>query len=122
MSAGAFLITNYRTDNDILVPIRIQPETAQATFGGSINAAAAGSPSAGYPSATVSGSKRSIGIHPRTITVRITAGLPVGYLNNQTYKIPCLNSTVYLAAVKGAAAGYLGGTGTIVGKSPEAIV
>lgn len=122
MSAGAFEIYNYKTDGDILVPIRLQRETTEATFGGSINASPSGTPSSGYPSALVSKSKRAIGIHPRTVTVRITAGLPTGYLANQTYRIPCLNDTVYAAAVKGAAAGYLGGTGKVVGKSPEAIV
>jgi len=122
MSAGAFVLTSYETDAGTLVPIKLQPETLQATFGGGLNAAPTGAPAAGYPSATVSGSKRSIGIHPRTVTVRITSGLPLGYLNNQTYRIPCLSEAAYIAAVKGAAAGYLGGTGTVVGKSPESIV
>jgi len=122
MSAGAFVLTNYETDNGAVVPIKLQPETLQATFGGGANTPPSGTPDAGYPSATVSGSKRSIGIHPRTVTIRITGGLPLGYLNNQTHRIPCLTEAAYTAATKGAAAGYLGGTGTVVGKSPESIV
>ena len=122
MSSGAFDLVNYRTDDGVLIPIKIQPETAEATFGGAINSSPPGAPSSGYPSALVSGSRRSIGIHPRTVTIRITAGLPAGYLANQSYRIPCLNDTAYASATKGAAAGYLGGSGKVVSKSPEVIV
>jgi hypothetical protein len=122
MSAGAFTLTRYQTDAGDIVPIKLQPETLQATFGGVINNAPTGAPSAGFPSADVSGGRRSIGIHPRIVTVRITAGLPPGYQSPSTHRVACLNTAVYNAAVKGAAAGYLGGTGTVVSKSPEVIV
>lgn len=122
MSAGVFTLVSYRTDDAVLVPARVQPETLAATFGGTINAAATGAPAAGYPTVVISKSKRSNGIHPRTVTVRITAGLPTGYVSPGTFTIPCMTKTAYDAATKGAAAGYLGGTGLVVGKSPEAIV
>lgn len=122
MSAGAFSIAKYTTNLGNVVAIRVQPETLDATFSGSINASPGASTlSSGFPSASVSGSRRSIGIHPRTVNVRISAGLPTGYLSNQIYRIPCLNQTAWDNATKGAAAGYLGGTGIIVSKSPESI-
>ncbi len=122
MSAGRFSLVSYETDTGVLVPARVQPETLQATFGGVINAAPTGSPAAGYPSVVISRSKRSNGIHPRTVTVNITAGLPAGYVTPGSFVVPCMNEAAYTAATKGAAAGYLGGTGLVVGKSPESIV
>jgi len=122
MSAGAFDLVSYRSDDGKNIPARVQPETLQATFGGTINAAPTGAPDAGYPSVVISKSKRSHGIHPRTVTVRITAGLPAGYLSPGSFVIPCMNTAAYTAATKGAVAGYLGGTGVVVGKSPEVIV
>jgi len=49
MSAGAFVLTNYETDAGTIVPIKLQPETLQATFGGGANTAPSGTPAAGYP-------------------------------------------------------------------------
>jgi hypothetical protein len=122
MSAGRFELVAYETDAGVLVPARVQPETLLATFGGTVNAPATGSPAPGYPSIIISKSKRSNGIHPRTVTVRINAGLPDGYVVPGTFTIPCMNEAAYTSATKGAAAGYLGGTGKVVGKSPESIV
>lgn len=122
MSAGRFELVSYQTDLGTLVPARVQPETLDATFGGAINSSPPGAPSAGYPSIVISRGKRGNGIHPRTVTVSITSGLPTGYVTPGRFVIPCMNRTAYDSATKGAAAGYLGGTGKVVGKSPEAIV
>lgn len=124
MSAGAFDIVRYETDLGNIVPIRLQPETLQATFNSVLNAAGgtgATTFSPGFPSAMVSKSRRGLGIHCRTVNVRITAGLPSGYLNNQTYRIPCPNKTVFNGVVRGQTAGYLGGTGIVVSTSGEDI-
>lgn len=121
MSAGEFRISRYQTNTGILVPIKIQPETADATFGGVINLAQSGAAQPGWPSATVSSSRRGIGIHPRTVQVKMTAGMPASYLEKQSYSIPCLSESVWDGVAKGQAVGYQGGTGEVVSKTAENI-
>jgi len=121
MSSGPFVLSTYETDNGDLVPIKLQPETLTATFAGTANAAPAGAVTPGFPSADVSRSKKSIGIHARTVSVKITdpadpAGLP------GLTRIAVPNPTVYNAIVKGAAVVCSAGTGTVAGKSSETIV
>jgi hypothetical protein len=123
MSAGAFEGYFYTLDNGEVAPIRLQPETVQATFGGAINGpGGATAASDGFPSVSVSGSRRAIGIHPRIVTIRITAGLPTGYKLPATFRIPVLQESQWDAASKNGPAGYLGGTGTVVSKTKEVIV
>lgn len=121
MSAGKFEIYNYETDAGTIIKITLQEETTLATFNGSINASPSGSPVAGYPSALVSKSRRSIGIHPRIVTVGKMTGMPSGYLANQTYRVPCLSETVFNGLTGGQAAGYLGGVGKIISVDKEKI-
>lgn len=121
MSAGAFSRSKYQTNDANVVPVRVQPETISAGFGQGTNAPPAGSVIAGFPSANVSRSRRSIGIHVRTVTVAFTATPPIGYLANQTYSIPVLTSSVWDAIVVGSAGTYLGTATEVVSKSPEII-
>lgn len=119
--AGAFTLSKYETDNDNVVPIKVQPETLTANVG-SANAAPSGAVEAGFPSAQVSKGRRAIGINARTVSVKFTATPPTGYATNATYRIPIMTKTVWDAATKGTTGTYLGVAIIVVGKSPEAIV
>lgn len=121
MSNGPFTISKYETDNGDIVPIKVQPETLTATFDSTANAAPAGAVSEGFPSADVSRSKRAIGIHARTISVRITTPAS-GYADNSLVRIPVMQPSVYNGAAKGDAVTCAAGSGTVAGKSPEFIV
>jgi len=121
MSSGPFTLTKYETDNGDVVPIKVQPETLTATFAGTANAAPTGASSVGFPSADISRSKRAIGIHARSISVKITEPA-TGYTDNALVRIPVLNPTVWTGAAKGDAVTCAAGTGTVAGKSPEFIV
>ena len=118
---GVYTISKYETDNGDVVPIKLQPETLTATLGGTANAAPAGAISPGFPSADVSRSKRAIGIHARTVSVKITTPA-TGYADNTLVRIPVPNPTVYDGVSKGDAVTCEAGTGTVAGKSPEFIV
>lgn len=120
MSAGAFEITGYETDSGAIHPIRIQPETEQATIGGVANAAPAEDPT-GLGSASVSRGRRSNGINARLVRLSFTGTPPTGYLVNGTVTIPALQPEFYDAAVRGATGTYLGVAVRVSGRSPETI-
>ena len=105
MSSGAFTLAQYSTDADNIVPIRVQPETLEATLG-SVNASATGSLSAGFPSAQVSKSKGQT---------------PEGYAVGAVLRIPVTTKARFDALSKASAVTYLTKTGKVVGKSPERI-
>lgn len=121
MSAGAFTRSFYTTNAGNVVPIRVQPETLQATIGGVGNLSAGGPATAGFPSATVSGSRRGIGIHPRTVTLTITGAPPTGYKLAQSYTIPVVNQAAWDAAITGTVASYLGAAAEVLSANPERI-
>lgn len=121
MSAGKFDLFNYVTNAGHVVAIKLQPETLEATIGGSINASPPGTVDSEFPSALVSKSRRAIGIHPRTVTIRSTGSLATGYKADQLYTIVVCGKTVWDGIAKNQAANYLGGTGKVVSKTDEKI-
>lgn len=120
MSAGVFEISRYETDPGIIHPIRIQPETADASVGGATNDPPAGA-ATGLGSASVSRGRRSNGINARLVRVQFDGTVPTGYAANSPISIPALNPEFYDAAVRGAAGTYLGVTVVVVGRTPETI-
>lgn len=118
---GVFTLSKYETDNGDVVPIKLQPETLTATLGGAANAAPTGAYSLGFPSADVSRSKKAIGIHARTVSVKITTPA-ADYAGNGLVRIAVPNPTVYNGVSKGDAVTCEAGSGTVAGKSPEFIV
>lgn len=121
MSSGEFSNSKYQTNEGNIVPIKLQPETLTLTIAGTANAAPAGAVEAGWPSADVSRSKRAIGIHCRTISVKVTDPAE-GYVDNGLVRVPIMTATVWNGAVKGAAVVGAFGTGEVAGKQPEVIV
>ncbi len=123
MSAGAFERTRYTTDGGAQVNIRVQPETLAASLGGTVNAGSATAADAGYPSAIVSKSRRGIGIHPRTVTVKFQgASVPAGYLAGQSYTIPVMSDSAWANLASGSSITYLGTACDFISKNPEKIV
>ena len=120
MSAGQFNKTKYETNQGNIVPIKVQPETADAVIGGVTNTAPTGDLTGGFPSARVSGSNRMIGINARTVTVRHTASL-AGYKDDSPLTFPCLTPAFYDACQEGATGTYLGTACIVVGTKPEKI-
>lgn len=119
MSAGAFEIVGYSTDNGDIVPLRVQPETVAAVLG-TPNASAGSTFAVGFPSAQVSKGKRAIGINARTVSIRLTAVL-AGYKEDSILRIPVTTQARWTALTKGTPVTYLSTAGVVVGKSPEVI-
>ena len=127
MSAGDFL-TNavYETNDGNLVSIRIQPETLTLTLNTVANSQLAGPIDPSYPSAKVSGGRRTLGINARKVRVKFTGALPPGYSGGKdTISLPVLTLAVFTGYGKGQTGTYtLNGTDydvEFVGKTPEAI-
>lgn len=121
MSSGVFTLASYGADNtDRVYPIKVQPETLTLSIGAATNAAAGGAITEEV-SARVSGSRRSIGLHARTVRVRFTGTAPTGYETGGTITLPILTPTVYAGIKRGDTGTYLGATVQVVGKSPEVV-
>jgi hypothetical protein len=123
MSAGAFTISKYATNKDIITPIRVQPETLAAEVAGTVNNPPAGAV-ADKIYTKVSGSLSLSRIRARRIRIRFPAtGQPTGYKPLGITTIPALTKSFYNAcatAGAGAAISYLGvATCTIVGGDPR---
>lgn len=121
MATGPFTLSIYETDEGNFVPIKLQPETLAITFASAANAAGAGPVDPGWPSADVSRSKKAIGIHARSVSVKLTAPTDPD-ASPGIIRVPVPKVSVYAAIVKGAAVTTDIGTGIVVGKSAEVIV
>jgi len=120
MSAGAFVYSSYEANygaGTSIHPIKVQPETIAAAIGATDNAA--GGTVNNPISASVSGSRRGMGLFARLVRARITGTPPDGYSANSTITIPALNVAFFTAAVKGAELDYLGTTWEITGTTVE---
>lgn len=119
MSAGRFSRSKYESNNGEIFPIRVQPETEAATFGGAANvppAAAADQP----VSARVGGGNRQIGIKARSVTVTWSGAPPAGYTEGQLIRIPILTEDLYDSISPQSTTGsYLGAGIVVVGVNPE---
>jgi len=122
MSAGpfsqTFYVANYGGEN-IVHPIRLQPETTGASIGGTINVP--GVTEATNPiSAIVSKSRRGLGLHPRVIHMKLLGDPPEGYSDNSKVSIVALTETFYnAAATTGTVVTYLTTTWSVTGFDAE---
>lgn len=121
MSAGSFSDTKYQASYTAteIHPIRIQPETALAVLDSVTNSA----PTAALTSpisAKVSGSRRTIGLTPRKVTLEFTGEAPAGYDTGSQVTIPCLTQAFYNKALsKGTVGTYLDKAVKVVSSTPE---
>lgn len=120
MSAGSFTRSRYEDDDGNVHPIRVQPETLTASFGGTANAAPTGAITDDI-SAKVSLGTRQFGLRPRLVTVTFGENPPDGYRTNAYIRIPILRKTVYDGISYGDTLTYLGSSATVAGKSDERI-
>lgn len=117
MSAGNFIRSRYESDAGNIHPIRIQPETADATIG-SVNAAPAGAVDVPI-SARVSGGSRQIGLTARKVRLAFTGTPPTGYAANSVVTIPILTPARFNSVAVGTTGTYLGTAVEVVGKTSE---
>jgi hypothetical protein len=99
MSAGEFLKARYQASyqQNRIHPIRIQPETAQLTVGGVVNALPADAINTPI-SALVGRGRRSRGLIVRTVTIKApTDTPPAGYQPGGLTTIPCLTEEFFNA-------------------------
>lgn len=122
--AGPFSIAKYESSEGTFVyKIKVQPETIAASFGSTSNAEPSGARTPFLPSAVISRSRRSIGVHPRTVSVKVTAtGVSAANAVNSIIQIPILSKATYAAIVEGAVGVYQGDTIVVVTRHPENIV
>jgi len=120
MSAGQFTRTFYETDDANIVRLRVQPETLTADFGGTANDGATGPANAGFPSASLSRSRRGYGIHARYVTIAWDTA-PTDYDERGLLSIHVPVKATFDAITLGSTVSYLGGTGEVVSKTPELI-
>jgi len=121
MSAGSFTFATYGASYEAGVthPIRVQPETLEAAVGATSNDELVGDPTNPI-SARVSGSKRSLGLVARSVTLRVVGSPPTNYSDNSITRIPILDPANFsVFSVKGTAVTYLGTTWEVVGSSAE---
>jgi len=125
MSAGNFIFSRYKCTSLPGEPImiaRIQPETQSLVLGGAVNEP--GGATVTLPlRVNISGGSNSLGVKPRSVTLRWVTDVPDGYSPNGAIKLPILSDTLWDAVDPGVTTGtYLGGTVRVVGKSPERVL
>lgn len=121
MSSGPFADGKYETDAGTIVPIRNQPETNALTLNSVANTAPSAAVAAGYPSAKVSGSRRSNGIHARMVRVKFTGTPPTGYQTGDIIALPVFQKATFDGIQKRQTGSYLGAAVIAVGKTSERI-
>lgn len=120
MSAGAFIVSTYKTNRGDIHRIRIQPETAAATLNGATNTAPADPPT-GRVFVRSSANRRRYGIHARYATLSPIGDAPAGYELGQSLRLSILDPATYDALDVGMSATYLGKTWLIAGLTNEKI-
>lgn len=124
MSAGSFSLSRYGASYlaTAVHPIRVQAETLLAvTIGGTpvTNAPPAGAVNNPI-SAVVSNGRRSRGLTPRSIRIRLTGTpVPATYSPGSVTTLPALTAAFFAACTVGTTLTYLGSTWTVVGQLPE---
>lgn len=120
MSAGDFSRLKYECDAGDVCPVKIQPETAAATFAGTANDEPAGAITMNQ-FARVNKTNREYGTRPRFITAEWDGAPPAGYSANGVIKIAILTTAVYNGIALLSAGVYLGANITVISKTPENI-
>jgi len=115
MSAGRFTTSRYEADYDDLIhPIRVQPETLALTIATVANAPPAGAVT-NRIRAKVGKGKREIGLGARMVTVAFTGTVPDGY-SGDPIRLPVLSRALADVIVGGATGTYLGAPIVVVGE------
>lgn len=112
MSAGQFIDSLYQANSGMVFPCRVQPETELAQLNGDVNDAPAGPVTTGAPFIKIRPGKRTLGLQPRYVMVKMLANPEGQYADYQgigtSHRITVLSPTVFAGLSKGQAATYLG--------------
>lgn len=119
--AGSFQRAKYSTDTGTVVNVRVQPETLALDIGGNTNDEPSGNRAAGWPSAKVSGGRRTIGINCRSVSLQFTGTPPTGYKALGIISVPIMTKATYDLITQGDTGTYLGAAVEVIGKSGEVI-
>lgn len=120
MSAGVFENARYESDTlGVIMSARVQPETKQLILGGATNEDA-GTTVTLPLRVNISGSRNSLGVKPRTVTLKWVVAPPEGYQPSGRLVVPILTKTLWDAIDEDITTGtYLGVACVVVGKTPE---
>lgn len=120
MSAGPFVISRYfSSELNEVMPIRLQPETLIFAGGVANEPPAQGVSLALY--ANSGGSKRSYGVHARSVSLEWIGTPPAGYAPGRRVRVPVMTQGAYSAYIPGTEGQYLGSPVRVVSRSPEAV-
>ena len=123
MSSGDFRAVLYEAtyNNTQIHPIKLQPETLQATFSNGVDTPFANSSPTGVAtspiSAQVSLGRKQVGLRARYALCRWTTK-PANY-DGDTFKLVVPDRSNFDSIAFGFVVTYLGGTGTVIAKEPE---
>jgi len=122
MSTGQFLPAFYESDTGEIHRIRIQPETAALAVGSVTNTIPAG-PATNDQQVRVSASRNSFGVKARKVRFRMTTPTTQGGIiaAGEVLELPWLQRESFLDITRpgGQEVTYQGGTGVIIGGTPE---
>ena len=122
MSAGPFQTGFYVDDFDVTHFVRAQPETAEATFDGVVNAYPEATPLPSTFTLRTSVRNQRAGINARYVTVKLTAngtGQRNEYRAGSDHQITVFDKAIFDAIVKNSEATYLGIAAVVISKSSE---
>lgn len=122
MSAGEFEVSRYNLSVENgggIAPIRVQPETLQATINGVANDPPTGAVTLPV-FVKVSKTRREYGIGPRKVLLRFPDGAFDDYTGDDI-EIPVLQASTAAAWTNGQTGTYLGQNVEVVGRSPESV-
>lgn len=119
MSAGAKVIAFYESNLlGLIMPVEVDEQTLEFTIGGTANTGNAG-PATLDLRAQARKPKRALGVGCRLVRFQWDDGqVPTGYKGDSVL-VPIMTTALFDSATDGAAATYLGGTGTIKSQLPE---
>lgn len=124
MSGGSTITVGYESYFDVggIYPLRIQPESAAASVGETLNSPPS-SPINRLPSAKIGGSKRQKGVIVRMLYLKIALGFdpPSDYTLTSHTAIPALTEAFYKLAIVTGELNYLSTTWKVTGGRPERI-
>lgn len=123
MSAGAFENGKYQGDNNMIYPVKVQPETKGLTLMSIANDYPLGDVDLGMIPIRISSGRNSRGIRPRFVTVELTAdgtGETAQYKAGTRHRVVVFTSATLNAWELNATGTYLGIACRLVFKSGEA--
>ena len=122
MSAGSFENGKYQADNNLIYPVKVQPETKALTINAVANDYPLGDVGTGLPPIKVNASRKSRGFHTRHVVVELTAngtGETAQYVAGTRHKIIVFTSATLNSYELNATGTYLGIPCRVVFKSGE---